>query len=193
MALTPPLRHAGTLLAATIGPGGKDLVTVGTNGTLCVWELPHPPEEGDILPPEGVAGASRIGPPDAGGKPFILGQGRSIRYTVFSPDGSRLATVAEDGTARVWDAETGDALTPVLRLSGPITRAFFLPDGDRLIAVGEGGRGRAWDLAPDNRPAGDLVELARVLACGRIDDMEERKELNRMDLRAAWERMAAGR
>jgi serine/threonine protein kinase len=165
-ALTPPLRHAGPLLAAAISPDGRELVIAGRNGTVCVWELSRA-EEGPVLPPEGAASGT-------------------IRQATLSPDGSRRATVAEDGTARVWDAATGEALAPVLRLSRPITRVCFHPDGDHLVGVCEGGTGTTWDLTPDGRSAGDLAALAQVLACGRIDEKQERKMLDRSALRAAW-------
>src|SRR5262249_14604235 len=53
----------------------------------------------------------------------------------FSADGTRLATASQDGTARLWDARTGQELPgkPDLPLSGQGSRVG--PDGKRLALV----------------------------------------------------------
>jgi len=70
----------------------------------------------------------------------------------FSPDGTRILTAADDGTARVWDAHNGQQLTIVtasrsgLPLHGllqngqKVNSAKFSADGKRMVTA-------AWDQA----------------------------------------------
>jgi WD40 repeat protein len=62
---------------------------------------------------------------------------RSIYTLAFSPDGKRLASSADDETAKIWDPQTGQEL---LSLKGAGPEVEFGPDGKRLI----GSRG-VWD------------------------------------------------
>jgi WD40 repeat protein len=51
----------------------------------------------------------------------------------FSPDGQRIVTASEDGTARVWKAANGQ---PLLKLEGHtslVDQAAFSPDGQRIV------------------------------------------------------------
>src|SRR5262249_35183701 len=86
----------------------------------------------------------------------------------FSHHGRWVATGSRDGTARVWDAATGEPVTPPLRHSGGTPSVAFSPDDRRLI-VAAWGSVSVWDLAPDGRPPEDLATLARALAGHRID------------------------
>jgi WD40 repeat protein/transcriptional regulator with XRE-family HTH domain len=68
----------------------------------------------------------------------------------LSNDGSRLATVSMDGTAKVWDLATKQVVMTLPtnvtdNLSG--TGAVFSPDGQRLLTVGSANRATLWDLA----------------------------------------------
>jgi WD40 repeat protein len=56
----------------------------------------------------------------------------------FSPDGKRALTASEDGTARLWDATTGEACGDPLRHPGMVRFASYSPDGARIVTV-------AWD------------------------------------------------
>src|SRR5262249_51297259 len=66
----------------------------------------------------------------------------------LSPDGRRLVTVsgmrprgglaAGDGEARVWDADRGEPVTPLIRQGGGgISQAVFSPDGRRLLTMNQ--------------------------------------------------------
>jgi len=69
-----------------------------------------------------------------------------ISGAVFSPDGSRIATTSNDGTARIWDAESGSEL---LSLPTGVTNSLhgidFSPDGSLLATAGKNGTAILWN------------------------------------------------
>jgi hypothetical protein len=82
----------------------------------------------------------------------------------FSPDGGRVLTGSRGGTARVWDARTGQPAGPELRHAGPVWAVAFSPDGGRVLTGCEDNTARVWDLRPDERPAADVQALAQLLS-----------------------------
>jgi WD40 repeat protein/serine/threonine protein kinase len=83
-----------------------------------------------------------------------LSTGRSTPWPVIhrtqtaaiaiTADGRKVATNV-DQIIRIWDANTGDALTPPLPPHGPITCMQFSPDGAILAAGGAGHTVHLWD------------------------------------------------
>jgi WD40 repeat protein len=62
--------------------------------------------------------------------------GTMIIALEWSPDGSKIATAVSDGTARVWDAATGETLL-VMAHEAPteVWSAVWSPDGARLLTT----------------------------------------------------------
>jgi len=65
----------------------------------------------------------------------------------FSPDGSRLVTLAGGGMAKVWDAPSGRELLSFSGHPGQISGVAFNLDGSRLATGSEDGVVKIWDLA----------------------------------------------
>jgi WD40 repeat protein len=100
-------------------------------------------------------------------EPIVLrGHTGLVQAVQYSPDGSRLATASRDGTARVWDAATGELqLTLRGHLSG-VRNIGFAGGGRWVVTAGEDQAVKFWDAATGgelNRiaGAGDLLAAAR--------------------------------
>jgi WD40 repeat protein len=65
---------------------------------------------------------------------------KPVTSAQFSPDGKRIVTASDDGTARVWDAQNGQPVTGPLQHGHKVTSAQFSPDGMRIVTA-------AWDQA----------------------------------------------
>jgi WD40 repeat protein len=75
----------------------------------------------------------------------LRGQADAAIGLAFSPDGSRLASVGQQGGLMVWDVRTGKEM---LTRAGHTTTSCslaFLPDGLRVASGGPDGAVRVWD------------------------------------------------
>ncbi|MGH9464902.1 MAG: WD40 repeat domain-containing serine/threonine protein kinase, partial [Thermoanaerobaculia bacterium] len=63
----------------------------------------------------------------------------------FSPDGTRVVTVSEDGTARVWSVASGEPLAGPLRHDDRLSWAEFSPDSRQILTAGVDADARLWD------------------------------------------------
>ncbi|MEK7677933.1 MAG: WD40 repeat domain-containing serine/threonine-protein kinase [Verrucomicrobiota bacterium] len=70
-----------------------------------------------------------------------------VRRAVFSPDGVWIATASDDCTARVWEALSGEPVTPALKHEAKVRDVEFSPDGRWLVTASEDHTARVWDAA----------------------------------------------
>ena len=157
---------------AAFSPDGRRVVTASGDGTARVWDAGHRRSAGHPLPattaavyrggvqPGRAARRHRQRRRDGAG----VGRGhRPSRLTPTAaarrrggprgvqPGRARMVTASEDGTARVWDAATGQPIRPPLAATRPGARAAFSPDGRRMVtASGQDGAG----VGRGHRPAG---------------------------------------
>jgi WD40 repeat protein len=76
----------------------------------------------------------------------MVGQRDGVNQARYSPDGRRVVTAGNDGTARVWDGRTGRQLA-LLRSSGrPLYAVAFDASGRRVLAAGEDGTVSVWGV-----------------------------------------------
>ncbi len=78
-------------------------------------------------------------------KATFAGHEGGINMLTFSPDGSRIASASEDGTARLWNVATGG---PAAVLKGHARKLYsvaFRSDGARLVTASADGTVRQWD------------------------------------------------
>ena len=67
-----------------------------------------------------------------------------ISAVAFSPDGTRLAIGAEDGTAGVWSVPTRQELVSYQGPTAAIDSIQFTPDGDSVLTASNDGVARLW-------------------------------------------------
>jgi WD40 repeat protein/tetratricopeptide (TPR) repeat protein len=172
--ITPPLPHGPGVIHGSFSPDGRRVVTAGADGTAQVWQvatgervgppLQHPRGEvvnHAVFSPDGrrvlTAGeGARVWALDAEAPdspprsqtgmpgPVLTLKVSRVYQACFSPDGRRLVTASADGTAQVWDAASGEAVTPPLRHGSGVGKASFSPDGSRVVTASLDATARVW-------------------------------------------------
>jgi WD40 repeat protein len=75
----------------------------------------------------------------------LAGHSGPVLAVAYSPKGDVVATGAEDGTARLWSAKTGELLH-TLRAHGAVLATEFDAAGGRLATLGTDRAARVWDV-----------------------------------------------
>ncbi len=77
---------------------------------------------------------------------LLQGHTGSVLSVAFSPDGTRLLSSSEDGTARVWDVSTGQLLRTFSSLQALANTATFSQDGQQVYIGGADNTVWRWDV-----------------------------------------------
>ncbi len=116
----------------------------------------------------------------------LVGHDASVHDVAFSPDGRFLVTASADGTARLWDATTGQPFSPPMKHPAEVWRVAFSPDGALLATGAADGAARLWNTetfelqgAPLRHPKGVIRRIefspdGRLLATGVVRGEEAR-------------------
>ncbi len=82
----------------------------------------------------------------------------------FSADGGTILTGSRDGTARLWDAATGQPRGQPLRHEDVVTAVAFSPDGRTALTGSEDKTARLWEVSDPTAPD----DLNRLRAWVRV-------------------------
>ena len=163
--------HNGVLISPAFSPDGTLVATTSRDGTARVWDassgeeilnLQHTgPTSSPAFSPDGTMLAIaehdefsehsiyevRIWDVSQGKEVLRLrGHNHSVNEVDFGQNGTRLLTVSSDGTAKVWDAGTGEEILSLLH-DGWVLSGDLSSDGSLIATGGADGTVRIWDSA----------------------------------------------
>ena len=69
------------------------------------------------------------------------------QYAHFSLDGSKVVVVSDDRVARVWDTQSGQAVSPALAHEGLVTKATLSADAQKLLTSCEDQTVCIWEVS----------------------------------------------
>ena len=151
--------HVGEVQVLAVAPDGSWLASTSgglvADGELRIWDLASGTVRHTLTHHTrrvwrirgSITGTTRIG---TTGGPFT-GHVCGVAALAVAPDGSWLASGGYDGTVRVWDATSGNALRTFTGHAREIQTLAVAPDGSWLASASGGpfgdGEVRIWDLA----------------------------------------------
>jgi len=159
--------HRGSTYGVAYGPNGRWLASSGADGEVRVWELGSDrtrvlsPHVGRVYWLDVTGDGERVAAPTSSGEVVVWSIGEAPNRVVlrghrdeanaaaFSADGSLIATGADDGTVRLWEAATGRPFwrAPLLSLDPP---TLYSHEGWTALtpaAVAEPPSNEAWRMA----------------------------------------------
>lgn len=160
------LQNNASLKCASFHPGSNLLVAGFSNGLFGLYEMPEFNQihtlsisQNDIdfvtinQSGEWLAfGASKLGQLlvwEWQSESYILkqqGHFDSMNSLVYSPDGQRIITTADDGKIKVWDVDSGFCIVTFTEHTSGVTACEFTKKGNVLFTSSLDGSVRAWDL-----------------------------------------------
>jgi WD40 repeat protein len=115
-------------------PNGRRILDEDSTNTLCQWDM------------------------DTGKRTGALIRQGSWNDAVYSPDGARIAASSVD--SRIWDAESGLPVAPVMRHALGIRSLQFSPDGRLLLTTEDLGTNKGGIIRVWNTTTGKLAAPA---------------------------------
>lgn len=145
--------HHGGINSLAFGADGSRVVTASADGTTAVWNSATG-ERLKVLSvnPEGVKSSG-------GAKEVVL---NAVFTAVFSADGRRVLTASRNGTAMLWDVESG-AILHRFEHKHWVMHAEFSPDGRRIVTASVDRNAQVWDAETGKAVGAPMVHESDAL------------------------------
>ena len=95
-----------------------------------------------------------------------------VRAVALSSDGGTILTGSDDATARLWNARTGQPLTPPLQHRGLVYSVAFSPNGEIVLTGSSDNTARLWNARTGDQLTAPLQHQATVYAVAFSPDGE---------------------
>ncbi len=115
--------HDDAITALALSPDSKTFATVSKDKMIKTWRV------------------------DGGGQENRSHGDRPINAVAYSPDGKLLAVGDTDGHIRLYDAQKGGGLPPLMTQERAVRALVFSADGKTLVSGGEDRKIHYWDVA----------------------------------------------
>lgn len=97
----------------------------------------------------------------------LSGYDGSVTGVAFHPEGAIVASAESDGTARLWDLETGEQLNTLIDQPVALEGVDISPDGRYVVTAGDDGMLHIFLTSAE-----DLMDLARSRLSRSITNAE---------------------
>ncbi len=152
-------------------PGSEGLFPVGKRGVDGCWNAFHTEfsADGERFLTAGVfngMGGAGLFEAKTGKTLAIFGHGigTKVRFAAFGPGERQIVTAGDDRNVRIWDARTGNPITPPLPHRGAVTRAAFSSDGGRIVTGSDDGTVSVWSTATGKQVCSPIRHAGTVVA-----------------------------
>ena len=143
--------HEGPVFAAAFSPDGKHVVTASKDGTAMIWNVPDKIEVEEIQNTyklvHPIDPKTRMAP--------------EVLTATFSPDNLLVVTACDNGSAYVWDPNSGALKEKLSGHTSAVVIASFSSDGKRLVTASRDTTARVWNVE----------DWSSVVLAGHTDDV----------------------
>ena len=132
--------HVSRVTSATFSPDGTKILSSSDDNTAKIWDA----LSGAMLLEIKGHAPGMVGYSGYKGAPATYNY-TGIDQASFDNNGMRVITASYDGTARIWDANTGQELLVLYGHRDWVMTAKFSPDGKHAVTAGRDNVARIWD------------------------------------------------